>query len=308
MADEVGLAYFGVGEHHRQDYPLASPSVVLAAAASLTNNIHLGSAVSILPTKDAVRLFQDFATLDLLSHGRAEMTVGTGAFIESYPLFGRKLENMQIEFSEKLGLLKLLSTQNPVTWSGQFRSPIENMGIWPRPYNEELDIWVAVGATPESSERAASHDLNAIYSFLGNPPADNKHLVEHYRAELTRNGFDAGRRKVAVAGRGLVLQDGKAAKEFLYKHWLPSVSKMAAERGRPAPDRELFDEQANGRGPILAGDPTEVASRIAEIHDSLGHNRHILQMDIGNVPHLEVMKSIELFGTKVLPMVAGLGQ
>ena len=279
---------------------------MLAAAASITEQIHLGSSVSILPTKDAVRLFQDFATLDILSCGRAEMTVGTGAFIESYPLFGRKLENMQVEFTEKLGLLKLLNTKNPVTWQGEFRSPIENKGIWPRPYNPELDIWVAVGATPESSERAAAHDLNAIYSILGGPPADAAELVEHYRAELTKNGFDASQRKVAVAGRGLVAQDGKAAKETLYAHWLPSVTKMSAERGRPAPDRALFDEQANGNGPIIAGDPNEVADRIAKIRESLKHDRHILQMDIGNVPHAVVMKSIELFGTKVLPQVRDL--
>lgn len=279
---------------------------MLAAAASITKQIHLGSSVSILPTKDAVRLFQDFATLDILSCGRAEMTVGTGAFIESYPLFGRKLENMQVEFTEKLGLLKLLNTKNPVTWQGEFRSPIENKGIWPRPYNPELDIWVAVGATPESSERAAAHDLNAIYSILGGPPADAAELVEHYRAELTKNGFDASQRKVAVAGRGLVAQDGKAAKETLYAHWLPSVTKMSAERGRPAPDRALFDEQANGNGPIIAGDPNEVADRIAKIRESLTHDRHILQMDIGNVPHAVVMKSIELFGTKVLPQLRDL--
>ena len=279
---------------------------MLAAAASITKQIHLGSSVSILPTKDAVRLFQDFATLDILSCGRAEMTVGTGAFIESYALFGRKLENMQVEFTEKLGLLKLLNTKNPVTWQGEFRSPIENKGIWPRPYNPELDIWVAVGATPESSERAAAHDLNAIYSILGGPPADAAELVEHYRAELTKNGFDASQRKVAVAGRGLVAQDGKAAKETLYAHWLPSVTKMSAERGRPAPDRALFDEQANGNGPIIAGDPNEVADRIAKIRESLKHDRHILQMDIGNVPHAVVMKSIELFGTKVLPQLRDL--
>lgn len=279
---------------------------MLAAASSITKQIHLGSSVSILPTKDAVRLFQDFATLDILSAGRAEMTVGTGAFIESYPLFGRKLENMQIEFTEKLGLLKKLNTENPVTWQGEFRSPIENKGIWPRPFAGELDIWVAVGATPESSERAAAHDLNAIYSILGGPPAQAKPIVDHYRAELARHGFDPTKRKVAVAGRGLVASDANAAKEIMHAHWLPSVSKMSAERGRPAPDRALFDEQANGIGPIIAGDPNEVADRIAIIHESLRHDRHILQMDIGNVPHAVVMKSIELFGTEVLPQLRNL--
>ena len=306
LADEVGLSYFGIGEHHREDYPVASPAVVLAAGSSVTKNIHLGSAVSILPTVDPVRLFQDFSTLDILSNGRAELTVGTGAFIESYPLFGHAIDEMQPQFTELLELLKILNTQNPVTWQGKFRSPLDNAGIWPRPQNGELDIWVAVGATPESSERAASQGFNANYSFLGNEPAANAHLVEHYRARLTAHGFDPSTRKVAVAGRGFVATDGKLAKETMFNGWLPSVVKVAAERGRPTPDRELYDIQANGAGPIIAGSPSEVVDRLSAIHASLKHDRHILQMNIGNISHSEVMKSIELFGTEVLPQVAHL--
>lgn len=304
LADQVGLSYFGLGEHHREDYPLSAPLALLAAAAATTKNIRLGSAVTVLPTEDPVRVFEQYATLDVISGGRAEITVGTGAFLESYPLFGHDTTLNQLEFTEKLELVNLLNQQNPVTWSGQFRAPLVDAQIWPRPVNGKLDAWVATGATPESSSRAATLGMPAIYSFLGNPPADNVALVEHYREQGTAAGFAPERLRVGLAGRGLISIDGKTAKETLYRHWLPSVAKVSAERGRPAPDRKLFDEQANGNGPILAGSPNEVADRIAAIWQALGHDRHILHMDIGNVPHAQVMQSIELLGTLVLPQLA----
>ena len=307
LADEVGLNYFGLGEHHRADYPLSAPVTLLSAAAAVTKQIHLGSAVTVLPTDDPVRVFEQYASLDLISDGRAEVTVGTGAFCESYDLFGHERQEIQPEFTEKLHLLKELNHGGAIDWNGTHRPPFSVPGVWPRPSNGELDLWVATGATPESSERAAQLGMNAIYSFLGNPPASSKHLVDHYRAEAVAAGHDLATMKVGVAGRGLVASNSAHAKETMYQHWLPSVVKVSEERGKPIPDRELYEEQATSNGPIIVGTPNEVADRLAAIHEHLQHDRHILHMDIGNVPHADVMKSIELFGTEVLPQVAHLG-
>jgi alkanesulfonate monooxygenase SsuD/methylene tetrahydromethanopterin reductase-like flavin-dependent oxidoreductase (luciferase family) len=304
LADEVGLNYFGLGEHHREDYPVSAPAILLAAAVTQTERIHLGSAVTVLPTKDPVRVFQQFATIDQISEGRAELTVGTGAYVESYPLFGHELADSQANFTEKLGLLKQLNEQNPISFKGKFRAPLEESGIWPRPYNEKLNIWVATGETLESSERAASFGFNANYSFLSTPPASKKAVVEHFRASALANGHQD--LKVAVAGRGFVADKASVAKETMYRGWLQSVTISQKERGREAPSREMFEEQANGTGPILAGDPNEVADRLAAIHAELKHDRHILHFDIGNIDHASVMKAIELFGTRVLPQVAKL--
>ena len=304
LADEVGLNYFGLGEHHREDYPVSAPAILLAAAASQTEQIHLGSAVTVLPTKDPVRVFQQFSTLDQITEGRAELTVGTGAYIESYPLFGHELAEAQANFTEKLGLLRQLNDENPVTFEGEFRAPLHESGIWPRPFNEKLNIWVATGETPESSERAASFGFNANYSFLSAPPASKQAITQHYRAVAAKHGHTG--LKVAIAGRGFVADKASVAKETLYRGWLPSVTVSQRERGREAPSREMFDTQANGDGPIIAGDVNEVADRLAAIHASLKHDRHILHFDIGNIEHNAVMKAIELFGTKVLPQVQSL--
>lgn len=307
LADEVGLSYFGLGEHHRVDYPLSAPVTVLSAAAAVTSQIRLGSAVTVLPTDDPVRVFEQFSSLDLLSDGRAEVTLGTGAFFESYDLYGHDRTGVQAEFTEKLQLLQRLNQGGQISWQGKHRPPIDMPGVWPRPLNGALDMWVATGATPESSTRAAELGFSAIYSFLGNPPVANRHLVDHYRAEAVAAGHDLSTMKVAVAGRGLVSRDSLHAKETMYRHWLPSVVKASEERGRPMPNRDLYEEQSTGIGPIIVGTPTEVADRIAQIHESLQHDRHILHMDIGNVPHLDVMRSIELFGTEVMPQLAHLG-
>jgi alkanesulfonate monooxygenase SsuD/methylene tetrahydromethanopterin reductase-like flavin-dependent oxidoreductase (luciferase family) len=304
LADEVGLNYFGLGEHHREDYPVSAPAILLAAAATQTEQIHLGSAVTVLPTKDPVRVFQQFSTLDQITEGRAELTVGTGAYIESYPLFGHELAEAQANFTEKLGLLRQLNDENPVTFEGEFRAPLHESGIWPRPFNEKLNIWVATGETPESSERAASFGFNANYSFLSAPPASKQAITQHYRAVAAKHGHTG--LKVAIAGRGFVADKASVAKETLYRGWLPSVTVSQRERGREAPSREMFDTQANGDGPIIAGDVNEVADRLAAIHASLKHDRHILHFDIGNIEHNAVMKAIELFGTKVLPQVQSL--
>ena len=304
LADQVGLTYFGLGEHHREDYPLSSPSTVLSFAAAKTTQIRLGSAVTVLPTKDPVRLFEQFASLDVLSSGRAEITVGTGAYLESYPLFGTDQDGRQEQFTERLELLTLLARENPVTWSGAFRTPLVEAGIWPRPVQQELPLWVAAGSSLESSERAAKFGANVMYSFLVTGPCDNKPLVEHYRRSLSEAGFAPNSRKIGIAGRGLIGNDSAATKELFYRHWAQSMTQTSRERGTVAPTREQFDAFARESGPVLAGSPNEIVDRLSDMHETLGNDRYIMHMDVGNVPHAAVMKSIELFGTEVMPQLA----
>lgn len=304
LADEVGLNYYGLGEHHREDYPVSAPAILLAAAAGQTEQIHLGSAVTVLPTKDPVRVFQQYSTLDQITEGRAELTVGTGAYTESYPLFGHEFADSQANFTEKLAILRHLNDSNPVTYVGKYRAPLEDAGVWPRPFNDRLNIWVATGETPESAERAASFGFNANFSFLGAPPASKRLIVEHFRNCAVANGQN--HLKVAIAGRGFVAEKASVAKEILYRGWLPSVTVSQRERGREEPSLAMYEEQANGSGSIIVGDEFEVADRLAAIHSELRQDRHILQVDIGNIDQLAVMKAIEILGTKVLPQVKAL--
>jgi alkanesulfonate monooxygenase SsuD/methylene tetrahydromethanopterin reductase-like flavin-dependent oxidoreductase (luciferase family) len=308
LADEVGLSYFGLGEHHREDYPVSAVSTFLGALSAVTSQIRLGSAVTVLPTKDPVRLFEQFATLDVLSGGRAEITVGTGAYLESYPLFGSDLDGRQEQFTERLDLLTRLAHENPITWEGEFRTPLVDAGIWPRPLQTELPLWVAAGSSLESSERAAKFGANVMYSFLVTGPCDNQPLVEHYRQWLDAYGFDPNSRKVGIAGRGLVGVNSDDTKDLLFTHWSASMSQTAAERGTSAPSRDDYDAFSQGPGPVLAGSPNEIVDRLSDMHATLGNDRYIMHMDVGNVPHQAVMKSIELFGTEVLPQVAHLSR
>lgn len=305
LADELGLTYFGLGEHHREDYPISAPSTVLAFMGARTKNIRIGSSVTVLPTKDPVRLFEQFATLDVLTGGRAEMTVGTGAYLESYPLFGTDHDGRQEQFDERLALLLKIQAENPVTWSGQFRSPLTAAGIWPRPIQSELPLWVAAGSSLESSERAARFGTNIIYSFLRSGPCDNAHLVEHFR-EVEQEYHYRAPKKVAIAGRGLIGNEGRATRNLFYDFWNSSMAQTARERGTTPPSRADYDVLSEDGGPILAGTPSEIVDRLTTMHDRLKNDRYIMHMDVGNVPHRDVMHSIELFATEVLPYVAHL--
>jgi probable LLM family oxidoreductase len=304
LADEVGLDYFGVGEHHRPDFPVSSPAIVLAAAASITSQIRLGSSVTVLSTEDPVRVFQQFAEIDLISGGRAEITVGRGSFIESFPLFGENLADYNELFEEKLGLLMQLNGENPITWHGRFRAPLNEAHVWPRPLAGELPIWVGTGGTAESSARAGRLGLDAIYAIIGGYPARFSSLVDYYRDSARAAGHDPRKMRVGVAGFGLVGDNAKEAKEVMYPAWMHTMRQIAAERGFAAPNRQAWEAQANGAGAFLVGDASEVAERILTLKEVLGHDRHILQMDGGFLDHLTVMKSIELLGTKVKPILA----
>lgn len=299
LADEVGLHYFGIGEHHRPDYAVSSVVPVLAAAAAQTRNIHVGSAVTVLSTEDPVRVFQQFATLDLLSGGRAELTAGRGSFIESYPLFGAALEDYDALYEEKIRLLIQLDAQERITWSGRFRPPLQDALILPRPTREHLDIWIATGGTPASSVRAASLGRPVIFALLGGV-VDN--FAQH--AALYRERFDGSFGtvpRVGASGVGLVLRSG--AKEALRPYWMDTMTRISAERGFPKPSGVTYNMQSARTGALYVGTPEEVAEKIVLTHAAMGHERHILQLDFSSVPQAQVLESIELLGTEVLPLV-----
>jgi probable LLM family oxidoreductase len=303
LADELGLAYFGLGEHHRPEYAISAPATVLAAGAGITRSIRLGSAVTVLSTEDPVRVYQQFATLDLLTGGRAELMAGRGSFIESFPLFGARLEDYDALYEEKLDLLLRIDASETVTWSGRFRPPLTDARVLPRPTSGHLDIWVATGGNPQSSVRAGSLGLPVSYAIIGGLPERFAPLVELYRDAASEHGHDAAALPVAVAGPGFVGRDSRKAKEAFYPYWIDSMKRISAERGFPTPNRITYDEMTAPRGAIFAGSPNEVADRILALQERLGNTRHTLQMDWSGVPQPLLLESIELFATEVLPQV-----
>ena len=304
LADEVGLDFFGVGEHHRPDFPVSSPAIVLAAAASITTQIRLGSAVTVLSTEDPVRVFQQYAEIDLISGGRAEIVAGRGSFIESFSLFGESLDDYNELFEEKLELLMKLNHENPITWRGKFRAPLTEAHVWPRPLAGALPIWIGSGGTAESSARAGRLGLDVMYAIIGGYPSRFSTIVDYYRETAAESGHEVSNLRVAVAGFGLVGENAREAKEVMFPAWMHTMKQIAAERGFAVPDRNSWNAQANGEGAFLVGDANEVADRILALREKLGHNRHLLQMDAGLIDHKTVMKSIELLGTKIKPQLA----
>ena len=308
LADDAGLDHFGLGEHHRPEYAISAPATVLAAAASITSRIRLGSAVTVLSTEDPVRVYQQFATIDLLSHGRAEVLAGRGSFIESFPLFGADLADYDALYAEKLELLLAINDSESVTFAGRFRAPLVDARILPRASESgrvpgKLDIWIATGGNPESSARAGSLGLPVSYAIIGGYPERFAPLVELYRRSATRAGHDADAHPVAIAGPGFIASSSRAAKDTFYPYWIDSMTRISAERGFATPTRDTYDDMTGERGAIFAGEPNEIADKILRTYGHLGHDRIGLQMDWSSVPHALVMKSIELFATEVAPQV-----
>lgn len=305
LADEVGLDYFGIGEHHRADFAVSATVPVLAAAAAQTKNIKVGSAVTVLSTEDPVRVYQQFATIDLLSGGRAELTAGRGSFIESYPLFGADLNDYEALYEEKIALLLALNEagrkEESITWSGKFRPALDDATIYPRPVENNLDIWIATGGTPGSTVRAARLGSNVIYALLGGAVSNFARHAQLFRAEAEQAGHDAKALKVGVSAVGLVSKNG-AANTF-YPYWRRLMDGISRERGFSAPNRISFDMQTAPKGGIYAGTPEQVAEKILLTREHMGHDRHILQMDLASVPQKDVLKSIELLGTEVKPLI-----
>lgn len=303
LADDAGLDWFGIGEHHRPEYSISSPATVLAAAATVTKNIRLSSAVTVLSTEDPVRVFQQFATIDLLSGGRAEIAAGRGSFIESFPLFGASLADYDDLYEEKLGLLLELNNHERVTWNGRFRPSLDDALILPRPHGEKLDIWIATGGNPESSMRAGYLGLPINYAIIGGYPEQFAPLAKLYREAGEKAGHEASALKVAVSGPGFLAATSQEAKDTFYPYWRTSMTKIAAERGFTAPSRLGYDSQTARRGAIFAGSPNEVADKIIALHGHLEYDRHALQMDWSGLPHALVMRSIELLASDVMPQV-----
>jgi probable LLM family oxidoreductase len=303
LAEQVGLDIFAVGEHHRPDYAVSSPAVVLAAAAMVTKKIRLSSAVSVLSSDDPVRVFQDFATLDLLSEGRAEIMAGRGSFIESFPLFGYKLEDYDELFTEKLDLLVNLNKSVTVTWKGKHRPSLNNLGVYPRPYQRQLPVWVAIGGTPESVVRTASYGLNMALAIIGGSPERFVPLTQLYRDILTKSGHDPKTRKLGINSHAYVAETSQQAADEFYPTYADVMSRLGKERGWQAMNRQSYEAMRGPKGSLIVGSAQQVVDKILYEHSLFGHDRFLAQMAVGSLPHDKMLKSIELFGTKVAPEV-----
>ena len=305
LADQVGLDVFGVGEHHRADYAVSSPAVVLAAAAARTERIILTSAVTVLSSDDPVRVFQDFATLDAISGGRAEITAGRGSFIESYPLFGQDLNDYNELFSEKLELLLKLRDGERITWQGKHRTSIDDRGVYPRPLQQPLPVWIAVGGTPQSVVRAATLGVPLALAIIGGAPERFVPFVELYRESLERAGHDASVGKVSINSHGFIADTSQAAADLAFPPYLATMGRIGRERGWPPPTRRQFDAECELRGALLVGSPQQVVDKILYEHELFRHDRMLIQFTLGPMDHADVMRCIELYGTVVAPAVRG---
>jgi len=303
LADQVGLDVFGVGEHHRQDFVVSSPAVVLAAAAMRTKRIRLTSAVTVLSSDDPVRVFQDFATLDLLSGGRAEIMAGRGSFIESFPLFGYDLNDYDSLFAEKLELLLQLRGREKLEWSGQHRSALSGQGVYPRPLQEPLPVWIAVGGTPQSVVRAATLGLPLALAIIGGSPERFVPFVDLYRETARRVGRDPATLSVSINSHGFIADTAAQAADEAFPPFAEMMGRIGRERGWPPPSRRQFDAEISPHGALLVGDPQQVIDKILWEHELFGHQRFLMQMSVGTMPHARIMRSIELLGTVAAPAV-----
>ena len=294
---------FGIGEHHRPDFVSSAPAVVLAAAAARTKRIRLTSAVTVLSSDDPVRVFQEFSTLDLLSGGRAEIMAGRGSFIESFPLFGYDLNDYDSLFDEKLRLLIELREKERVTWSGRHRSALAGQGIYPRPVQNPLPIWVAVGGTPESVVRAGTLGLPLALAIIGGLPERFAPLVRLYRQAAAEGGHDPATLPVSINSHGFIGDDSQQAADDYYPTFAQMMNKIGRERGWPPITRQQFDHSRTLRGSDFIGSPTEIVDKILFQHTLFGHQRLLLQLGVGTIPHARVMRAIELLGTRVAPAV-----
>lgn len=301
LMDETGLDFFGIGEHHRPDYVVSTPEIILAAASTVTKNIKLGSAVSVLSSSDPVRLYQSFATVDLISGGRAELNVGRGSFIESFPLFGYDLANYDKLFEEKLELLLLINKQRRVTWKGKFRPELKDQEVLPRAVKDQLDIWVAVGGTPESVLRAGRLGLPVIFAIIGGNPAQFKPLFEYYRNVYEHFGHNTHHFRVGVHMHSFFGENGKQIAEDYYPVYAAQMSRIGRERGWPPYQKQQYEIGRGPHGHLIIGDANEAIDKILHLQEMFGLTRFSAHMDVGGPSHASLMKSIEIFGTKIAP-------
>ena len=303
LADQVGLDVYAIGEHHRVEFVSSAPEVILAAAATRTKNIRLSSAVTVLSSDDPVRVFQRFATLDLISGGRAEVMAGRGSFIESFPLFGYDLNDYDVLFEEKLDLLLALREQEHVTWAGEHRPAINGLGIYPRPVQQPLPVWVAVGGTPESVVRAASRGLPLALAIIGGMPERFAPLATLYRQAAAHYQFDPAALPISINSHGFIADTRKEAIDQSFPVMKTTMDKIGRERGWAPMRREQFEASADVHGANFVGTPEDIIEKILFQHSIFNHQRLLLQMSIGTLPHAQVMHAIELLGTRVAPTV-----
>lgn len=303
-ADQVGLDVFGIGEHHRKDFLDSAPAMILAAAASRTSRIRLTSAVTVLSSADPVRVFQNFATLDLISKGRAEMVVGRGSFVDSFPLFGYRLEEYDSLFAEKLDLLLKIRDNEHVTWSGKHRPALTGQGVYPRPQQNPLPIWLGVGGTPQSFARAGALGLPLMVAIIGGQTHRFRSLVDLYWEAGERFGHSRDQLKVGVHSLGYVAETTQQAADEFFPGYARAFTDVGKERGWAPVTRADFDAQRGPRGALLIGEPDEVAEKILRHSEALGGiSRITFQMNAGSLPHAKLMRAIELLGTRVAPQL-----
>lgn len=304
LADRVGLDVFGIGEHHRQEFLDSAPAVILAAAAARTKQIRLTSAVTVLSAADSVRVFQEFATFDLLSNGRAEMVVGRGSFIEAFPLFGLELDDYDSLFAEKLDLLLKIRENTHVHWSGKHRPSLNGEGVYPRPVQNPLPVWLGVGGTPASFARAGALGLPLMVAIIGGEHRRFRPLIDLYREAGLRAGQSLEQLKVGVHSLGYVAADFDTAADDFFPGYAESVTKIGKERGWPPTTRGHFNAQLGPTGALLVGDPETVVEKIVQVNQALGGiSRLTFQMSVAALPHAKMVRAIELLGTEVAPMV-----
>jgi len=304
LADQVGLDVFGIGEHHRAEFLDSAPAVILAAAATRTKNIRLTSAVTVLSAADPVRVFQEFATLDLISHGRAEIVAGRGSFVESYPLFGLRLEDYDELFAEKLDLLLAIRANTHVKWSGKHRAPLTGQAVYPRPLQDPLPIWVGVGGTPTSFVRAGMLGLPLMVAIIGGEPKRFRPLVDAYREAGRRAGHPAEKLTVGLHSIGFLGDTTRQAADDFYPGYAHTFSEIGKERGWPPTTRAQFDAVRGPTGALLIGDAETVAGKILYDNEVLGGiSRITFQMGVSTLPHEKMLRAIEILGTRVAPIV-----
>ena len=303
LADRVELDVFGLGEHHRPDYAISAPAVALAAGAARTKRIRLTSAVTVLSSDDPVRVYQQFATLDCLSGGRAEIMAGRGAFIESFPLFGYDLEDYETLFTENLELLLAIRKDARPQRRGGRRAPLNGQGIYPRALQNPLPVWIASGGTPQSVARAGALGLPLAIAIIGGEPARFAPLAALYRESARRAGVPETSLKLGINGHGFVADDADAAAEAYFGPYAEVMRRLGRERGWPPLTREQFDIGRSPRGHLMIGSPDDVIAKILAQHAVFGHDRYLMQMKVGQQPHAAILRSIELFGTEVAPRV-----
>ena len=304
LADQVGLDSFGLGEHHRHEFLDSAPAVILAAAATQTKHIRLGSAVTVLSAADPVRVFQEFSTLDLISNGRAEIVAGRGSFTESFPLFGYKLQDYDAVFAEKLDLLLKLREENPITWSGKFRPALKDAGVFPRPLQAKLPIWLGVGGTPESFVRAGLLGLPLMVAIIGGQPRRFRMLVDLYRQAGQKAGHAPESLIVGVHFLGYVGKDDRSAANDFFPGYAAEFTKIGKERGWPPVTRGQFDVLLQPGGALMVGSPETVTRKLQEASDDLGGLARVsMQMSVAGLRHAEMLESVQRLGEEVAPIL-----